>query len=582
MNTAEYLIKQLEKLGVTDIFGVPGDYNFNILYAIENFPNVRWIGCTNELNAGYAADGYARQKGYGAIITTYGVGELSASNAIAGCFSENIPVIHVVGVPSTDILESGDLVHHTFQNNTPYAFFEAAKPITEAAAFLNRDNAKIEIDRLLKIFVKEKRPVYIAIPADIAEAEITDKEVDYSWSSDEDMLCAVIDKIADKINAAEKPVILADSLIKRYGSVTEFKNFVETTGIPVTNFMMGTGIVSADYEKYLGSYFAEFGNPIAKNYLENTDCLIAVGPVYSDFNSYGMKLPYNIDSHIAIYGTYTIVNGERFDNVKMSDVLEGIIKRISYRTFETEKPNIGYSKCAAPEGKLTSEYIYPRVQEFLQKNDVIFAEAGIIPHGFSQIKYPEGSDFNVQSLWCSIGWATPAAFGACIANKTSRIVLFTGEGAHQMSAMEIGNMLHYGVKPVVIVLNNGGYTIERILGRNPEDEFNDIIQIDYAKFVRSFNGDVWSTRVYTQDDFDKALRVTKMMNKLCYIEAVTDNMDMPELTKKYVESAKLSKTGTAFNNSVKKVKHIVQYSDANSDNSSFGTSVHLSLSDIEG
>ena len=84
MNTAEYLIKQLERLGITDIFGLPGDYNFDILYALGKNPNVRWIGCTNELNAGYAADGYARQRGYGAIITTYGVGELSAANAIAG------------------------------------------------------------------------------------------------------------------------------------------------------------------------------------------------------------------------------------------------------------------------------------------------------------------------------------------------------------------------------------------------------------------------------------------------------------------------------------------------------------------
>ena len=566
MNTAEYLIKQLEKLGITDIFGLPGDYNFDILYEIDKNPNVRWIGCTNELNAGYAADGYAREKGYGALLTTYGVGELSASNAIAGSFAENVPVMHIVGAPSTKVLESKALVHHSFQNPNPHAFLEAAKPVTEVAVFLNRDNAKIEIDRALKAFVKEKRPVYIAIPMDIANMEISEKEVDYNWISDEETLERVVNKIAEKINNAKNPVILADSLIKRFDSKTEFKAFVEKTGIPVTNFMMGTGIVDFDYEKYLGSYFSSFENPTANTALEETDCLIAVGPVYGDFNSYGMKLPYDINSFISIYGTYTYIEGEKFDNIKMSDVLEGITKKTGYRDFEVKRVYNGYEKTSDLSEKLSSNYIYPKIQEFLKENDIIFAEAGIIPHGFSQMKYPNNTDLNIQALWCSIGWATPAAFGACMAKPDKRVILFTGEGAHQLTAMEVGNMLRYGVKPVIFVLNNGGYTIERILCNNPENPFNDIVQMDYTKFVRSFKGDVWATRVETKDDFDKALRVTQMMNKLCYIEVVTDNMDMPELIKMYT-----GKSGGKLDCKLTKKA-----------DSKFGTSVHLSLSEIDG
>ena len=116
MNVAEYIVKKLEELGVNDFFGLPGDYNFNILYAIENNSNTRWVGCTNELNAGYAADGYARLRGYGALVTTYGVGELSAINAIAGSMAENVPVVHVVGLPSTQSIEKKTLLHHNFQD----------------------------------------------------------------------------------------------------------------------------------------------------------------------------------------------------------------------------------------------------------------------------------------------------------------------------------------------------------------------------------------------------------------------------------------------------------------------------------
>ena len=142
MNTAEYLVKKLEELGVNDFFGLPGDYNFNILYAVENNPNTKWIGCTNELNAGYAADGYARIRGYGAIVTTYGVGELSAINAIAGSSAENVPVISIVGVPATKTIENKTMVHHNFQEVNYYACYEAHKPITAACAYLTRDNAK--------------------------------------------------------------------------------------------------------------------------------------------------------------------------------------------------------------------------------------------------------------------------------------------------------------------------------------------------------------------------------------------------------------------------------------------------------
>ena len=538
MNTAEYLVKKLEELGINDFFGLPGDYNFNILYAIENNPNTNWIGCTNELNAGYAADGYARERGFGALVTTYGVGELSALNAVAGSFAENIPVINIVGTPTTKCISEKRRVHHNFQEVEPFAYAEAFKNVTEATAFLNRDNAKIEIDRVLKVFVKERRPVYIAIPIDIAKMEISDKDVDYSWISNEETLNKVVNLVSEKINKSKKPVILGDTLIKRYDAKVEYREFVEKSGIPTTNFLMGTNIVDYDLKNNLGTYFSKFRNPSAQKYLEETDCLIAVGAIYSDLNSFGFNLPYKINSQIAIYGTYTYVEGIKYDNVKMSDVLEALAEAVEPREFIIEKTPVGYEKTSSPQGKLTSEYIYPRLQEFMKENDILIAETGIIPHGVAQMKFPKNSELMSQTLWGSIGWATPATLGANLASPNKRVILFTGEGSHQLTAMELGNMLRCGIKPVVIVLNNGGYTIERLLSDSPEDKFNDVIHMNYSKFARVFEGDIWSTRVETQDDFDKALKVTQIMNKLCYIEVVTEPDDMPELSKELIASFK--------------------------------------------
>lgn len=530
MNTAEYLVKKLEELGVNDFFGLPGDYNFNILYAIENNPNTHWIGCTNELNAGYAADGYARLRGYGAIVTTFGVGELSAINAIAGSTAENVPVISIVGVPATKTIENKTMVHHNMQDVNYYACYEAHKPLTAACAYLTRDNAKLEIDRVLKVFVKEKKPVYIAIPLDIAKMEISDKEVSYDWTSDEETLKLVTNKITAKINNAKNPVILGDLLVKRFDSRIEYKEFVEKTRIPVTNFLMGTNLIDMDYDLYLGGYYAQFSNPEAEKYVNETDCLIAVGPVYTDLNAFGFNLPHKLNDHIAIYGTYTYVEGTRYDNVKMADVLEAVTKLVDSKNMKIQKPQIGFEHKASSAEPLTSEYIYPRLQEFIKDNDIIIAETGIVPHGVAPMKLPSTAELQTQTLWGSIGWATPATLGACLAKPNSRVILITGEGSHQLTAMEIGNMLRRGIKPIIIVLNNKGYTIERVLSDSPDDCFNEIMQMNYSKFARVFEGDVWSTKVTTAEDFDKALKVTQIMNKMCYIEICTEKMDMPKLT----------------------------------------------------
>ena len=327
-------------------------------------------------------------------------------------------------------------------------------------------------------------------------------------------------------------------LVKRFDAQIEFKEFVEKSGIPVTNFLMGTNLIDMDYEKYIGGYYSKFKNPIAEKYVNETDCLIAVGAVYTDLNSFGFNLPYSINNHIAIYGTYTYVDGIKYENVKMADVLEEITKLVDTKEMFVEKPKIGYEHIPASSNALTSEYIYPRLQEFIKENDIVIAETGIIPHGVVSMKFPNNVDLQTQTLWGSIGWATPATLGACLAKPKSRVILITGEGSHQLTAMEIGNMLRRGIKPIIIVLNNKGYTIERVLSDSPDDKFNDIMQMNYAKFARVFEGDVWSTKVTTAEDFDKALKVTQIMNKLCYIEICTESMDMPKLTEEVIANLK--------------------------------------------
>ena len=226
---------------------------------------------------------------------------------------------------------------------------------------------------------------------------------------------------------------------------------------------MGTNLTNMDYEKYLGGYFGKFRNLIAKKYIDDSDCIIAIGAVCTDINTFDMSLPKKINKEIAIYGTYTFIDGKRYDNVKMSDLLTNITKLIEPKNIKADKPNIGYKHKYPENEPLTTEYVYSRLQEFFKSNDILIAETGSVPYGAGQIKFPEGTDVQFQLLWGSIGWATPAAMGACLAKPESRIVLITGEGAHQITALEIGNMLRLGLKPIIIVINNPMVPVFKIL-----------------------------------------------------------------------------------------------------------------------
>lgn len=541
ITVAQYLIQELNKLGINDFFGLPGDFNFNILYAIGDNPDTNWVGCTNELNAGYAADGYARINGYGALVTTFGVGELSAINATAGSFAENIPVIHIAGTPATKFIEKNALLHHNFQNPDYYAFERTFSNVTETTAFLTKDNAKQEIDRILSVFVKTNRPVYVAIPVDICKVEIENNPQIEVAKSDPQNLKKAVEHALNLINKADYPVILGDVLVKRYKARKEFANFIEKAQFPVSNLLMGKGLIEAENKMYLGTFLSVYENIIAHDALRDSDCVVSVGVINSDLNSYRSGLPFKPADFIEIQGLQTIIENIKYENILMKDVLVALSEKISPRVIEMPEKKPSFEKSATAEDvQLSAKYIYPRIQEFLQPNDMIFVETGIIPHGFAPTRLPKNTEVNTQTLWGSIGWATPAAFGGQMAAKERRTILLTGEGSHQLTAMEVSNMMKNGLKPIVIVINNSGYTIERVLSDDPWDFFNEVIKWDYSKLPQVFEGDVWIAQAKTEAEFDKVLKQAEIEQKtrMCYLELFTEKMDLPNLTEKVVMNLK--------------------------------------------
>ena len=151
---------------------MPGDYTLGLLDHVIAHERVTWVGTTNELNAGYAADGYGRARGMGALMTTFGVGELSAINAITGSFAEHVPVIHIVGSPASGTQAAQRIVHHSLGDGVFTHFLEMHAPITCARAALTPANAAAEIDRVLTTARDEHLPGYLLLPADVGESPV--------------------------------------------------------------------------------------------------------------------------------------------------------------------------------------------------------------------------------------------------------------------------------------------------------------------------------------------------------------------------------------------------------------------------
>ncbi len=531
IKVSDYIVKRLVKLGITDVFGLPGDYNFNILDSVVNNPDTNWVNCTNELNAAYAADGYARIKGYGAVITTFGVGELSAINGIAGAYSENVPVMKITGVPKTASIKENALIHHNFSDPDYYAFERIYSNVTTAAAFLTGENAKSEIDRVFEAFVKYKKPVYVAIPVDICGYLIDDDIPDIEIKSDPDNLKTAADMIIELLNNSKNPLIITDYLMKRFRLQKELNDFVNKFNIRITSMIMGKGLIDEDNKNYIGINHGAIGDEEFKIIYEGSDLVMCMGTLFSDLNTLGFIVKPDNRFKINIQTSCTTVEGTVYKDVWINDLMTLILnsdkicpKTASYEVFK------GYKTIETSNKPIVTDDIFPLVQDFLKENDTIVAETGIISFSASKMKLKTCSNYISQTMWGSIGWATPASFGAAMADRSKRTILLTGEGSHQLTVQELANMAKYDIKPVVIVLNNCGYTIERLLSNNSNDPFNDITKWNYAKVPEVFCDNFEYFKISTSNELKEALSKisTSKNRKFTYIEVITDKMDIPK------------------------------------------------------
>lgn len=533
LTVIQYLLDRLKQLGIRDIFGVPGDFAFPINNAICDDKELRWIGCCNELNAAYAADGYARVKGMSALSTTFGVGELSTLCGIAGSYAEYNLVFHIVGMPKMQAQKTHAIVHHSLGAGKSSIFMEMATPVVCASTMLTPENCVQEVERVIETALENHRPVYIAIPHDYVNADISsfNAPARKPVKSDPVALEEVVSIIADKLSNAKQACVIPGFLVDRFGLKDLAMAAITASGLPYVTMALDKSVLDETNPSYLGLYMGQLINPEIRKFVESCDCILAIGTILSDVNT--GKFTANLDKSriINIMPSSVHIGYTDYINVKMLDVLEELTRRLNKRTDISgpvaRRPAVPE---VTAEDPITADYLYAKYAEFFKPDDIIIADSSSSFYGLIPLLLPKGAKFESQMLWGAIGWATPAFFGTALAAPDRRVILITGEGSHQMTAQEISQFYRHGLKPIIFVLNNHGYLIERMLSEKVDYCYNDLVEWQYYKLPDVFGCSDWITRkVTTCGDLDKVMRELDDAKVGAYIEIITPKLSAPQL-----------------------------------------------------
>jgi pyruvate decarboxylase len=566
---AQYLFKRLHQLGVDSIFGVPGDYNLTLLDHVVP-SGLNWVGNCNELNAGYAADGYSRIKGtyspprcldeadslgIGALVTTFGVGELSAVNAIAGAYAERAPVVHIVGAPMRAAQESRAMIHHTFIDGDFQHFDRMQEHITVAQAILSdHRTAPAEIDSVLLQCLLHSRPVRITIPVDmvpvlVPTAGLASKIEIPPPVRQPQVEEAALTAVLERIYNAKKPMILVDGETRAFGVVNEVSHFVKTTGLPTFTYGFGKGLVDETLPNVYGVC-----TPSHKEFVDSCDLVLAFGPHLSGTNTYIFRTIPPEETSVLFRPTSVQVNKDIYRDLPIKYFIEQLTQRLDTSKIAAHEHNLVHpSAQVLPEASSTdlvsqSGGFWKRLSPFFHSGDIVLNETGTPGYGANEFVLPPHTRQFRPATWLSIGYMLPATLGASYAQhdliarneyhnlSTARTILFIGDGSFQMTVQELSTIIHHKLNVIVFLINNDGYTIERCIhGRN--QAYNDVARWRYLKAAEFFGADqegeyasrTWEIR--TWGDLDSVLKDEQLVNGkgLRMVEVFMDRFDAPDV-----------------------------------------------------
>ncbi len=521
----EYLIERLHANGVRDVFGVPGDYVLGFYDQLVRSP-LRVVNTCDEQGAGFAADAYARVRGLGAVCITYCVGGLKVANTTAEAFAEKSPVVVISGAPGIREREKNPLLHHRVREfDTQKKVFEQ---LTVASTVLSDPQTAFqEIDRVLHAALRFKRPVYIELPRDLPNAAGIPhhQPVEFPETSDPQALRTAVAEAVQMINDSRNPVLLADVEVHRFGLQQSLLKLSQKTNIPIACTLLGKSVVGEQYPGYLGIYEGAMGREEVRRYVEGSDCLIMLGVFMTDINLGIYTARLDPGRSMSVNSEKCAIRYHHFESVRFEDFLSGLLRAKWKRRVLPRIPRPNPWKPFHPgRGRtpISVTRLFQRLNSFLTEETMVVADVGDALFGAADLFIHHRTEFLGPAYYASMGFAVPAGLGAQIANPELRPLILVGDGAFQMTGMELATAVRYRLNPVVVVLNNRGYGTERHM---QDGCYNDVLEWQYHRLPELL-GAGRGFFVETEEQLDQALgEAAKHTESFCILNVRLDPLD---------------------------------------------------------
>ncbi len=491
-----YLAARLSQIGLKHHFAVAGDFNLVLLDQLLTHTEQEQVYCCNELNCAYSAEGYARACGAAAAVVTFSVGGLSALNAIAGAYAENLPVILVSGAPSTNDRATDHLLHHTLATHDFSYQLEIAKRLTCAAVSItSAAEAPRQIDHALRAALREKKPAYIEIACNVAAAPCAApgpiSSVIAEAPSDAPTLQAAIRAAAQFLRGKQKPVLLVGSRLRAAGAEKQAIELADALGCAVTVMAAAKSFFPEDHPQFAGIYWGEISTPGASEIVDWADAVVCLGTIFNDYSTVGWTAMPSGAGVLTAQGNHVQFGGYDFGGIHLRDFLSGLARQAPRRDakmveFRRIRPEPPLESDGNPAPKLKRTEVVRQIQSLLTSETTVLAETGDSWFNGVALKLPRGARFEVEMQWGSIGWSVPAAFGYAMGAPGRRILAMIGDGSFQLTAQEVSQMIRQRLPIIIFLINNRGYTIEVEIHDGP---YNNTKSWDYAGLISAFNAE---------------------------------------------------------------------------------------------
>lgn len=503
---APHIFNILNQHGVEHAFGIPGDFALTLYDALAA-SKITPIVMTHEPCVGFAADAYSRIRGLGLAVVTYGVGGLNMVNAVAGAYAEKSPLVILSGSPGIKERRKHNLLHHKVKT------FDTQRRVYEevtvyATAITNAETADRKIHRAIDYALTFKRPVYLEIPRDMVYAEMP--EIEHPpppiKRTDADTLTEALTETLSMLHQAKSPVIIACVEVHRFGLQEQLLELAEKLGVPVCSTMLGKSAFPEAHPQYIGIYNGEAGDPNVQKIVEESDCLLMLGVFMTDINL-GMFTAH-LNQNFTIYATSEriAIKHHEYPHIRFEDFITSLVKSPNLPHFNspniyTMKPRVEPSPDEISMGGLLYE-----LNQFIDSNTLLVTDVGDALFAGDDIQTKQGTSYLSPAFYASMGFGIPGVIGAQLAEPLRRAVALVGDGAFQMTGMELLTAKRLGIKPIVIIINNGSYASLRAMGHKQAAYVN-IPTIDYAQLAQVLGGGGFV--IHTDTELQQALHTAK-------------------------------------------------------------------------